>query len=409
MTEKKFTFQHLETDTDIKQHLDLMRTVFGQNSRIDLQIKKWIDHHPTMTLKDFFIIKHHGRIVACLNLIPSKWSIGGIPLKVTELGCVATLPEYRQRGLQRMLMEEYHKQVSKQEYELSAIEGIPNYYRQFGYEYAIPLLEETRIKLDQIPDYEHKHTIRPFTNDDIPRAMQLLTQTQQKFYVHTVRDKGIWKMQQKTRMIAEYEYKGYIVEEDGKTIAYFRISENPAEKQLFVREITEIDQTAAQSTLRFLKDTGKKHKLETLVATISYHEPFTEHMFAIGGTKQVPYAWQIRVTDYVKMFRKLKPLFEKRLASATFRRLTEKVNFNFYRYTIQLIVEDGTIKDVQKLDTSEDRMIRADPLVFTQLLLGYRNREELETIYPDFIVKASHKHLVDVLFSKMPSYIHTEY
>jgi predicted acetyltransferase len=362
-----------------------------------------------MTLKDFFIIKHHGRIVACLNLIPSKWSIGGIPLKVTELGCVATLPEYRQRGLQRMLMEEYHKQVSKQEYELSAIEGIPNYYRQFGYEYAIPLLEETRIKLDQIPDYEHKHTIRPFTNDDIPRAMQLLTQTQQKFYVHTVRDKGIWKMQQKTRMIAEYEYKGYIVEEDGKTIAYFRISENPAEKQLFVREITEIDQTAAQSTLRFLKDTGKKHKLETLVATISYHEPFTEHMFAIGGTKQVPYAWQIRVTDYVKMFRKLKPLFEKRLASATFRRLTEKVNFNFYRYTIQLIVEDGTIKDVQKLDTSEDRMIRADPLVFTQLLLGYRNREELETIYPDFIVKASHKHLVDVLFSKMPSYIHTEY
>jgi len=386
-----------------------MRTVFGQNSRIDLQIKKWIDHHPTMTLKDFFIIKHHGRIVACLNLIPSKWSIGGIPLKVTELGCVATLPEYRQRGLQRMLMEEYHKQVSKQEYELSAIEGIPNYYRQFGYEYAIPLLEETRIKLDQIPDYEHKHTIRPFTNDDIPRAMQLLTQTQQKFYVHTVRDKGIWKMQQKTRMIAEYEYKGYIVEEDGKTIAYFRISENPAEKQLFVREITEIDQTAAQSTLRFLKDTGKKHKLETLVATISYHEPFTEHMFAIGGTKQVPYAWQIRVTDYVKMFRKLKPLFEKRLASATFRRLTEKVNFNFYRYTIQLIVEDGTIKDVQKLDTSEDRMIRADPLVFTQLLLGYRNREELETIYPDFIVKASHKHLVDVLFSKMPSYIHTEY
>lgn len=371
-------------------------------------VKKWIDHHPAMTLKDFFVIKQHDKIVAALNLIPSKWSIGGVTLNVAELGCVATLPECRHEGLQRILMEEYHKQVSEQAYDLSAIEGIPNYYRQFGYEYAIPLDERTEIRLDQIPDYEPKYTIRQFTNDDVPKAQHLLAQTQQKFYIHTVREKGIWKMQQETRMVSEYNYEGYAVE-DGKMIAYFRISENPVEKQLFLREISDVNQTAAQSILRFLKDIGKKHKLETLVATISHQEQFTEHMVAIGGIKQAPYAWQMRVTDYVKMFRKLKPLLEKRLASSTFCRLTDKVNFNFYRYTIQLTVEDGNINDVQRLKTIEDKMIRADPQVFTQLLLGYRSREELQAIYPDFLVKASHKHLVDVLFPKMPSYIHTEY
>jgi predicted N-acetyltransferase YhbS len=125
LTEKDFTFQHLESDDDVEQHLELMRRVFGQNARIDLQVKKWMDHHPAMTLKDFFVIKNHGKIVACLNIIPSKWSIGGIEFKVSELGCVATLPECRHQGLQKWLHGEYHKQLLEQDYDLSAIEGIP--------------------------------------------------------------------------------------------------------------------------------------------------------------------------------------------------------------------------------------------------------------------------------------------
>ena len=164
---EEFKFQHLETEDDVAQHLELMRKVFGQNSRVDLLVKKWIEHHPRMTLKDFFVIKHRDKIVACLSLIPSKWSIEGIPLKVAELGCVATLPEYRHQGLQRRLMIEYHKQMSEQDYDLAAIEGIPFYYRQFGYEYALPLEEKTRISFDKIPDYVLKHNIRPFTSNDV--------------------------------------------------------------------------------------------------------------------------------------------------------------------------------------------------------------------------------------------------
>ena len=406
---EEFKFQHLETEDDVAQHLELMRKVFGQNSRVDLLVKKWIEHHPRMTLKDFFVIKHRDKIVACLSLIPSKWSIEGIPLKVAELGCVATLPEYRHQGLQRRLMIEYHKQMSEQDYDLAAIEGIPFYYRQFGYEYALPLEEKTRISFDKIPDYVLKHNIRPFTSNDVSTAPKLLEQTKKKFYVRTIRDEGIWKMQMETGMISEYKYEGYVVEENGEMAAYFRISENPADKELFLREITDVDQTTAQSILRFLKDTGKQRGLEALVATISYHEPFAEHMLAIGGSQPPPYAWQMQVPDYAKLFHKMKPLFENRLASSTYRHLAEKLSFNFYRHTVQMTIADGAITDIQRLETNEDRAMRFNPLVFTQLLLGHRNREELQTIYPDFLVRPSHKHLVDVLFPKMPSYIHTEY
>lgn len=410
LTEKDFTFQHLESDDDVEQHLELIRKVFGQNARIDSQVKKWMDNHPAMTLKDFFVIKNHGKIVACLNIIPSKWSIGGIEFKVSELGCVATLPECRHQGLQKWLHEEYHKQLLEQDYDLSAIEGIPYFYRQFGYEYVLPLLDETAIRLDKVPDYEVSHKIRPFTSRDIPRADQLLRKTQEKFYVHTVRDEGIWKMQQETGMIAEYGFDGYAVEEKGEMTAYFRTNYNVEGKELLLREITDVDQACARSILGFLKGKGTQYSLKTLVATISYQESFTEHMVAVGGTKSVrPYAWQLRVMDHLKLFMKMKSLFEERLARSTYHHLTETVNFNFYRFTVQIVVEDGVITNIQRLDTSEDRSIRSSPVVFTQLLFGYRSREELETVYPDFMVRSSHKYLVDILFPKMPSYIHTEY
>jgi predicted acetyltransferase len=307
-------------------------------------------------------------------------------------------------------MEEYDKRVLEQGYYLSAIEGIPYFYRQFGYEYAIPLDEQTRIRLEEIPDYEPVHTIRPLANSDISKAMELLEWSQRKFYVHSVRDKAIWKMQQEAHMAAEYDFEGYSVEKEGQMIAYFRISQNPESKELFLREITDVDQCGARSVLKFLKENGLQFGLETLVCTVSRCEPFVECLVAAEHAEQPPpYAWQIRVTDYAKMLLRMKSLFEKRLETSSFSRMTGKINLNFYRYTVQLTIEDGAIIDFQRIEESEDRTLRFNPTVFTQLLLGHRSREELELVYPDFIVRPSHRLLIDTLFPKLSSYIHTAY
>ena len=410
MTEDDFTFRHLETSEDIEQNLELMRKVFGQNSGVDNLVKKLINHHPTMTLKDFFVIKHHGKIVASLNLIPEKWSIGGVQLKVAEMGCVATLAEHRHRGLQRQLINEFHKQAAEQKYDLCVIEGIPYFYRQFGYEYAIPLLEETIIRLNQISDYESKLDIRPFTSKDIPKAMQLLAQSQSKFYTYIIRDEQIWKMQEETGIASADKFEGYAVEKDGEMVAYLRISGKPEDKELILREAADADQYTCKAILKFLKDTGKQCGFETLAAKTSYHDPLAHQLVALGAVQRIPlYAWQIRVVDYVKIFQKIKPILERRLAESIYCHLNEKLNFNFSRYTVQITAENGVITDVQKLDSNEDRTIGLNPLVFTQLLLGHRSRNELEMAYPDFIIRPSHKHLIDVLFPKLSSHIHSAY
>lgn len=407
---KEYTLQHLETNEDVEQFLELMRKVFGQEN-VDVFVRKLIDHHPTMTLNDFFVIKHHSKVVAGLNLIPLEWSIGEVPLKVAEMGCVATLSEYRHQGLQKKLAKEFHKQAAEQEYDLCAIEGIPYFYRQFGYEYALPLNEETRISLDQIPDYSTELHIRPFTDADIPKAMPLLTQSQTKFYVHSIRSEQVWKMQHKTGMAPADKFESYAVEKDGQILAYVRISEKLDAKELILTEASDVDRYIGKGILKFLKDRAKQHRLETLVSRLSHHDSLTEQLITIGATERIPpYAWQIRIINYAKIFDKMKLLFEKRLAeSASYSHLTEQLNFNFYRFTIQIGVENGKVTKIQKIEECEDRTIRFNPLVFTKLFCGYRNREELEMTYPDVIVHPTHKQLIDALFPKLPSYIHCDY
>jgi len=408
LSDNDFTFHHLETSEDIEENLEIMRRVFGQNEGVDLLVKKFIYNHPKMTLKNHFVIKHHGKMVATLNLIPLNWSIDDIPLKVAEMGCVATLEEYRHQGLMRRLVNEYHEAIAEQGYDLSVIEGIPYFYRQFGYEYALPLNEETRIPMEKLPDYKSKLAIRPFTNKDIPEAMKLLTKAQEKFYVHGTRDEQIWKMQQETNMISEHRFEAYALENNDKMIAYFRIIRKPESKELILLEVTDTDCPATNAILSFIKNIGKKGQFETLVARTSYYDPLTRILVALGAEQRVPpYAWQIRVTDYACLLQKMKPLFEKRIARSEYCGLTEEVNLNFRRYIIQMTFENGVITKVQKLSSAETCTVGVNPLVFIKLLLGYRCREELEMSYPDFYVHAKHKRLVDILFPQLPSYIHS--
>jgi predicted acetyltransferase len=404
-----FTFQHLETEEDIEQNLELQRKVFSQDPTIDAMIKKFIYSHPKMTLKNHYIMKHKGKAVATLNLIPLNWSIGGVPLKVAEMGNVATLPEYRNLGLIRRLVAEYHKDVESQGYDLSTIEGIPGFYRQFGYDYALTHDEEASIPVEKLPDCESRLEFRPFVEKDIPAAETLLAESQRKFLVHSARDDAIWRMQQATGLAGEYGYEAYTVESSGGMVAYFRVSGKSEEKQLILREATDTSYPTTLAILGFLKTHSKKQGYETLVARTSYQDSISHILASLGAQQRPPYAWQIRITDPVSLLRKMRPLFELRIAASEYRGLTEKLNINFRRFRIQLTIEDGSFTGIEPLKTEEPCAVGLNPPASTQLILGHRSRQELEQCHPDFIVRPTYKRLIDVLFPKLPSYIHVGY
>ena len=50
-----------------------------------------------------------------------------------------------------------------------------------------------------------------------------------------------------------------------------------------------------------------------------------------------------------------------------------------------------------------------NPRVFPKMLLGYRSLDELEAEYPDVRIKLEYRPIIDILFPKGSSHIHTTY
>jgi hypothetical protein len=121
------------------------------------------------------------------------------------------------------------------------------------------------------------------------------------------------------------------------------------------------------------------------------------------------YAWQIRIVDTARLLRKLAPILERRLAASALSGLTQNVCLNLYREAFELRFEGGRLAAVEPLGFSDRGGIRIPPLLLAPLLLGYRDREELARAHHDVSISGEWQHLVDILFPKVTSFIHTIY
>ena len=368
-----------------------------------------------MSLDDCFFVEEEatGRMVSFLCLIPLKWIYEGVELKVAELGCVGTLETYRRRGFIKALNQMYEKRMREGEYDLSVIEGIPYFYRQFGYEYAVPLDEECTIRLDQIPEPEEGETprnviIRPLTLDGIPEAKRLLEQTVSSLSVHTIRDESIWVYQEKQKMAGGVPFESLSLESHGSMTGYFRLSKSG--KTVSILEVSELNYDESIEVLRYAKSIAKSEGKEPFVrirAPLS--SSFVEVAKYLGGQVNPAYAFQIRTPDICRFLMKIKLVLEKRIHGSVFRGLTTVVKINVYTMGIELHFVNGCLQKVVSAPPSEERTIRFRPLVISQLLMGYRSREELCVQYLDCSVRGRMRHIIDVLFPKTASYIHTGY
>ncbi|HET8844932.1 MAG TPA: GNAT family N-acetyltransferase, partial [Ktedonobacteraceae bacterium] len=111
--------------------------------------------HPLMGPDDFLLVEDLAadkpEPVAITCYWHHTWEYGGTPFRVGRPEIVATQPAYRQRGLVRALFEELHKRSQAEGDLAQVITGIPYFYRQFGYEYALDLSGGRMVPLVNIP------------------------------------------------------------------------------------------------------------------------------------------------------------------------------------------------------------------------------------------------------------------
>jgi len=131
--------------------------------------------HPYTTPDDVAVVEDTSRpgrpLVACTFLWRHRWSYAGVEFGVSRPEIVASDPAYRRRGLVRAVMQMVHARGDGEGRPLSAITGIPYFYRQFGYEYVLDLGGGRTTYLPLVPpataDEPEACSLRPATADDV--------------------------------------------------------------------------------------------------------------------------------------------------------------------------------------------------------------------------------------------------
>jgi len=392
------------TRDDLEQVYELMRVVFP-DERVDALIRRLLDYYPETTIDHIFSVRSGGETVAALIMIPQTWAMDGVELRVAEMGCVATRPEHRRRGLQRILNEAFDGYAAERGFDLCALAGIPYFYRQFGYEYAVDLDHSTTLDADRIPDTENSLEARPFSEDDVEAASAMLDEAQRRYHVSCPRTRSVWLMQHRTGHYNGEPYKAVALTTGGELKAYVRYGVDASNGVLVLKEAGFESPRYAEQVLAYVGAACKAYGLTKVNSRQFYGDEPTRTMVELGGVSVAPYAWQVKVLDHLGLFRKLAPLLESRLRASGYGGLCETLNLNFRKFNIEATVKEGKIVGVERGVDCRDRTIGLNPYVFPQLLLGYRSVRELEAAYPDFRVRDTHRPLLEAMFPRRPGYI----
>jgi len=370
-------------------------------------------HHPATRGRDLIFVadKATGQVVSSLCLIPWTWRYAGVDVPAGEMGIVGTLEAYRRRGLVRAQVGYFQQRLRERGCLLSHIQGIPYYYRQFGYEYALPLEGGLRLELRDVPEPpEALFALRLATLDDLPTLLRLYDAAAQDLTIHARRDVAIWQYLLLHTDGTEMEAENWLLQDAAGQIAgYLRLPKHHFGEELVVNEVSRLSFDAALASLHHLKALAEARATPGIRLNLPGNCTLMRLARSLGAHDLGTYAWQIHVPDMTALLRALSPALERRIADSPFAGLTREVQLRLYRETIALRFVAGKLTEVANLGFTQRGDVNIPPLAFVPLLLGYRTVEELRAAYPDVNVKPAWRLLVDTLFPKVTSFIYTVY
>ena len=92
--------------------------------------------------------------ILCLLATPVKY--GDVVIKTAEYGIAGTIKEYRGQGINDKLTKLFFEKTKELNYELVIIEGIPYFYRRYGFNYAVEMTNK-KIDLDNLDLKDNKN------------------------------------------------------------------------------------------------------------------------------------------------------------------------------------------------------------------------------------------------------------
>jgi predicted N-acetyltransferase YhbS len=180
------------------------------------------------------------RVVSTALLLDEQVRVGhgagAVTLPAGQVELVATDRAYEGRGLVRALMAWAHRRSAERGHRLGVMIGIPYFYRQFGYEYAVAI--PPAPTLTGIPDAPGSGILRAPTAADLPALTRLQDAVQAHADVAVPHSAPRWRW-----LLARDGATLWVVERDGGVVATGRPAD-PADG-LLLAEAAAADPAAA--------------------------------------------------------------------------------------------------------------------------------------------------------------------
>jgi predicted N-acetyltransferase YhbS len=170
---------------------------------------------PEEGLDAVMVVVDGDRVVSTATLLRETVAISGIDVPTGQIEMVATDASYEGRGLVRTLMEEAHRRSTDRGDLLQVMVGIPYFYRQFGYSYAMPI--PLPWDVSTAPPVDPTLTVRVAGTHDIGKMAALQDAAQASADVRMPHAAGCWRW-----LVRRSGSSQLVAEQDGSIIATAR-------------------------------------------------------------------------------------------------------------------------------------------------------------------------------------------
>jgi predicted N-acetyltransferase YhbS len=273
------------------------------------------------------VVLDRDRVVSTATLLDESVFLGGLRIPAGQVELVATDRAYEGRGLVRALMGWAHERSARRGHLMQVMLGIPYFYRQFGYQYAIAIPHSRAVQT--VPAMPDGHIVRAAAPVDIALMARLQDATQRRFDLSMPHSALCWRA-----LVARHGSSQVVVERAGEPVGTGRVT--PPDEGVVLGEVAGADAGAVEALVAYAAGLAGGARIEAKDRggqLASYLAPAPEQAED----------YYVRVPDVVALLDHLRPVLTARLAGDDG---NEDVIVSFFRHHVRLRRGDGAVTGV---------------------------------------------------------------
>jgi GNAT superfamily N-acetyltransferase len=302
--------------------------------------------------------------------------MGPARLRIAGIGGVVTHPAYRHQGIASALIRDAIAYATRHQLALLLLDGIPNFYSQFGYVNVLDDLTHAIASEEIHAQIPSPYKVRPATLEDAPALLTLHRQhyesypgsfdRTQEWQEHLLRHRFIFAEEPPVMVLTpDDEPRGYLFPFQGRTPGYHVLEvatdDWPATLALLQYHAHLVEQTPEPPKEVLWPLPPNSSTLYLLADHVAVRSE-THHMLNVG--------WMARPAHVPTLLHALIPLWQERMQRHTVA-WSGILALEVDNSTCYLEVRSGTLR-MRESPSAPVGTVHLTSRVFLQLLFGYR-------------------------------------